>query len=202
MDACTFEEPSANEMAYGNWTRAKIVREFYDSKPPTNTPGVRRRAATVRQHRGEGEEERGPHTTSEGVDTRSLMSQSQPGICDLTSRQLERSRTLESRHSHSTFQNLGLKRNPEDERASKLESLGKKQKHDHVPLLNIEEAETETLSNEATTGKGLAVAEGSQKRRIVKARKTTYKESIKPENVRSRAHALFDNANLIEVNVA
>ncbi|CAL8130101.1 unnamed protein product [Prunus armeniaca] len=236
MDACTFEEPSANEMAYGNWTRAKIVREFYDSKPPTNTPGVRRRAATVRQHRGEGEEERGPHTTSEGVDTRSLMSQSQPGICDLTSRQLERSRTLESRHSRNTplpfcqmvpesrqtqmifprqgahsvnsgsedaftleeLNNLGLKRNPEDERASKLESLGKKQKHDHVPLLNIEEAETETLSNEATTGKGLAVAEGSQKRRIVKARKTTYKESIKPENVRSRAHALFDNANLIE----
>ncbi|KAH0982012.1 hypothetical protein GBA52_009189 [Prunus armeniaca] len=30
------------------------------------------------------------------------MSQSQPGICDLTSRQLERSRTLESRHSRNT----------------------------------------------------------------------------------------------------
>lgn len=28
MDACTFEEPSANEMAYGNWTMAKIIREF------------------------------------------------------------------------------------------------------------------------------------------------------------------------------
>ncbi|KAH0983075.1 hypothetical protein GBA52_010252 [Prunus armeniaca] len=56
MDACTSEEPSTNETAYGNWTRAKIIREFYDSKPPTNTPGVRRRAATVRQRREEGEE--------------------------------------------------------------------------------------------------------------------------------------------------
>lgn len=71
-----------------------------------------------------------------------------------------------------------------------------------MPLLNLEEAETETLSNEATTGKGLAVAEGSQKRRIVKARKTTYKESSKPKNARSRTHALFDSANLTEVNVA
>ncbi|CAB4273134.1 unnamed protein product [Prunus armeniaca] len=104
-------------------------------------------------------------------------------------------------HIDSTFQNLGLKRNPEDERASKLESPGKKQKHDHVPLLNLEKAETETLSNEATTGRGLAVVEGSQKRRIVKARKTTYKESSKSKDARSRAHALFDSANLTEVNV-
>ncbi|KAH0983076.1 hypothetical protein GBA52_010253 [Prunus armeniaca] len=105
-------------------------------------------------------------------------------------------------HVDSTFQNLGLKRNPEDERASKLESPGKKkQKHDHVPLLNLEKAETETLSNEATTGRGLVVVEGSQKRRIVKARKTTYKESSKSKDARSRAHALFDSANLTEVNV-
>lgn len=97
---------------------------------------------------------------------------------------------------------MGLKRNPEDERASKLESPGKKQKHDHVPLLNLEEAETETLSNVATIGKGLAVAEGSQKRRVVKARKTTYKESSKSKDARSRAQALFDSANLTEVNVA
>ncbi|KAI5335702.1 hypothetical protein L3X38_025836 [Prunus dulcis] len=102
MDACTFEEPSANEMAYGTWTRAKIIREFYDSKPPTNTPGVRMRAATIRQHRGEGEDERRPHAASEGVGMRSLVSQSQPGICDLTSRQLECSRTLESRHNRNT----------------------------------------------------------------------------------------------------
>lgn len=99
MDSCIFEEPSTNESVYGEWTRANIIREFHDPKPPNRTLGIRRRAATVRQQHSEGEMERVPYESREEGSFH--VCQSQLGFGELTSDQAgangqyERSRTLE-----------------------------------------------------------------------------------------------------------
>ncbi|PQP99326.1 uncharacterized protein Pyn_18501 [Prunus yedoensis var. nudiflora] len=128
MDTCIFEEPSTNESVYGEWTRAKIIREFHDPKPPTRTPGRRRRAATVRQQHREGDMERVSHEAREEGSFH--MCQSQPGFGELTSDQTEangqyeRSRTLEissvcqapqePRHTHQLY----------PRQAAQIENLG------------------------------------------------------------------------------
>ncbi|KAH0987165.1 hypothetical protein GBA52_014342 [Prunus armeniaca] len=75
-------------------------------------------------------------------------------------------------HADTTFHSLGLKRNPEMERTY--------------------------ITKEATIGKGKKRVEGSQRRRFIKAKKTTQGESNKPKGVRGRTRGLFENANLIE----
>ncbi|BFG23567.1 hypothetical protein CerSpe_098410 [Prunus speciosa] len=52
MDACNFEVSPEIDAKYGEWTRARIIRELVDPKPPTKTPWERRRAATVRRRPG------------------------------------------------------------------------------------------------------------------------------------------------------
>ncbi|KAH0986948.1 hypothetical protein GBA52_014125 [Prunus armeniaca] len=70
------------------------------------------------------------------------------------------------------------------------------QKHGHGHTLNLEEVED--ITKEATIGKGKKRVEGSQRRRFIKAKKTTQGESNKPKGVRGRTRGLFENANLIE----
>ncbi|PQP99323.1 hypothetical protein Pyn_18498 [Prunus yedoensis var. nudiflora] len=85
------------------------------------------------------------------------------------------------------------------ERTCNLESPGKKQKHGHGPTLNLEEVEDTT--KEATIEKGKEQVEGPQRRRFIKAKKTTQGESSKAKGVRGRTRGLFENANLTEVSI-
>ncbi|CAB4308242.1 unnamed protein product [Prunus armeniaca] len=111
MDACIFEEPSV----YEEWTRAKIIREFYVPKPPTRMPRIRRLATIARQQHDESEIERVSHEAGE----EGSFHISQPRFGKMTSDhigangQYERNRTLEvssvcqatqePRHAHQLY---------------------------------------------------------------------------------------------------